>query len=202
VSVHFRRYSSSWHWIGNARTKAHASRSCCSVRAELGRGVVFTCRSLRVPRSMTIGRESGTAASLPRQSRRPPSPWRGFARRSSTAGSRRDGWVPILRANRRGWSLAKCGCRVSQPVPMRPGAAPKVGFSRTISPMSARRFPGTRGLPPRGFQRQKSCNALRCQPTSVSGFTTTRARLQAKHLERSVSLAVSDSRRGLLFRST
>ena len=178
--MHFPRYSSSRHWIGNARTKAHVRPSpivvfspfskqpsqvplternepiqtlspqapdqpfAKGIRFWRSNGSLENSNSKGLDAAVQIHRENTRPIAdqptvsvvtgdgfpellLQRQSRRPPWPWRGFARRSSSAGSRVDGWVPILRANRRGWSLAKCGCRVSEPVPMRPGAAPKWG---------------------------------------------------------------------------
>jgi len=51
---------------------------------------------------------------------------------------------------------------------------PQVRFSRTMSAMSARRFPGIRGLPPRDFQRQKSCSGA-SQPASLASPRQERA---------------------------
>ena len=61
--------------------------------------------------------------------------------------------------------------------------APHIGFSRLILRISSRVSLGTFGLPGfpcRTFQVQKSRKPLRCQATTVSGFTITRAERQSR----------------------
>jgi hypothetical protein len=83
-------------------------------------------------------------------------------------------------------------------------SSPQIGFSAAIFQIRSRRSLGKRGLPVGlDFQRQKSRNPLRCQRSSVSGFTLINAsrhwniRLRVAIIHRVESLA----RRGLTFRS-
>jgi hypothetical protein len=78
------------------------------------------------------------------------------------------------------------------------------GFSIATFHISSRRSLAKRGLPVvLDFQRQKSRNPLRCQRSTVSGFTFTSA---SRHWNIQLRLAIihlveSSARRGLTFRS-
>ncbi len=83
-------------------------------------------------------------------------------------------------------------------------SSPHVRFAATISPISRCRSGGIRGRPRgRDCRRQNNRKPLRCQRTSVSGFTTVRTRRHSISRDKATSTirVASSARRGFAWRS-